>query len=126
MEWLLDPLDELSHPVDYVLDAFQVCTSFESLYKLYFHLKGANSIYSPFDKPLTGSFGTQKDDNKIHFDDINEIDIPKPKPFDKSMKIKGDLKPLEARAIPSIWNDLEVPQLDYSNVPERLACRLYD
>lgn len=109
VEWLLEPLDELSHSDDYVLDAFQVSTPWESIYKLYFHLKDTASIYIPFDKPIQESIGIRSEGNTIYFDDIREDDIPTPNPFDKSMIIKGDLKPLEASAIPSIWDDLVVP-----------------
>lgn len=109
VEWLLDPLDELSHSDDYVLDAFQVSTPWESIYELYFHLKDATSIYIPFDKPIKKPIGIRREGNTIYFDDIREDDIPAPNPFDKSMIIKGDLKPLEASEIPSIWDDLVVP-----------------
>lgn len=109
VEWLLEPLDEISHPDNYVLDAFQISTRWESIYELYFHLKNATSIYIPFDKPINEHCGMRKEGNTITFLDNDEEDIPKPNPFDKSMIIKGDLNPIEARAIPSIWEDLVVP-----------------
>ncbi len=109
VEWLLEPLTEISHPADLVLDAFQICTRWDSVYKLYFHLKDASSIYIPFDKPIKEPIGMRREGNTIIFLDIGEEDIPKPNPFDKSMIIKGDLKPIESKRIPSIWDELVVP-----------------
>ena len=110
VEWLLEPLDEISHPADYVLDAFQISTPWESIYELYFHFKNATSIYIPFDKPLKRYYGIRKEGNTIHFDDIDYRDeFPKPKPFEKSMIIKDDLNPLASKAIPSIWDQMVVP-----------------
>ncbi len=110
VEWLLEPLDEISHRADYVLDAFQISTRWESIYELYFHLKNATSIYIPFDKPINEHCGMRKEGNTISFDDIGLRDeFPKPKPFDKSMIIKDDLNPLASKAIPSIWDEMVVP-----------------
>ena len=69
VEWLLEPLDEISHRADYVLDAFQISTRWESIYELYFHLKNATSIYIPFDKPINQHCGMRKEGNTISFDD---------------------------------------------------------
>ena len=108
VEWLLEPLDEISHPSDYVLDAFQITTRWESIYHLYFHLKGANSIYRPFDKPIERSHEKQKEGDTISFDMKWREEEPRPNPFVKSMIIKDDLNPLASKAIPTIWEDLVV------------------
>jgi hypothetical protein len=109
VEWLLEPLDEISHLSDYILDAFQITTRWESIYQLYFHLKGANSIYRPFDKPIVRSHEKQKERDTISFGDIKwREEEPRPNPFVKSMIIKDDLNPLASKAIPTIWEDLVV------------------
>ena len=109
VEWLLEPLDEISHRADYVLDAFQISTRWESIYELYFHLKNATSIYIPFDKPISEHCGMRKEGNTITFLDNDEEDIPKPNHFDKSMIIKEPIPPLASKAIPDIWEELTVP-----------------
>lgn len=108
VEWLLELLTEISHPADIVLDAFKTSTFWEFSYHLYFHLKNAISIYIPFDKDVVWPRPIRKEGNIIRFDDIDAEDKPKPKPFDKSMIIKDDLKPLASMAIPSIWDEMIV------------------
>ncbi len=109
VEWLLEPLSEISHPDNYVLDAYQISTHWESIYELYFHIKGATSIYVPFDNQLKEPCRIQNEGNTISFDHVDEEDLPKPKPFDKSMIIKEHIPPLASKAIPDIWEELTVP-----------------
>ena len=109
VEWLLNPLDELSHPAEFVLDAYRVSNFWESYYELYFHFKDAASVYVPFDNPPEEPIGEQVKDNTFNFDESEKVEFPSPNPFVKSMIIKGDLEPHEASTIPSIWNDMVVP-----------------
>lgn len=109
VEWLLEPLSEISHPDNYVLDAYQISTRWETIYELYFHIKGATSIYVPFDNQLKEPCRIQNEGNTISFDHVDEEDLPKPKPFDKSMIIKEHIPPLASKAIPSIWDEMVVP-----------------
>lgn len=113
-EWLLDPLDELSHPVDYVLDAYLVSSRWDSHYKLYFHLRNAKDIYIPYDETLSWldeQENTKTDGYTAHMLGLEQFfyDDLKPKPFDKSMMIKGALDYRAAHMIPEIWDELVVP-----------------
>lgn len=115
VEWLLDPLDELSYPKDYVLDAFISSSPWDFYYKLYFHLRNATDVYIPYNEHIDWYECmklTKQEGNTILFLDIDEIEeLPKlkPNPFNKSMLIKGALDFCVAQTIPEIWDELIVP-----------------
>lgn len=100
VEWLLEPLDAISHSSDIVLGAFETGSFLGALYHLYFHDKNANETYYP---------GT----SSFEFDDEDEDDAPTEKkvcnPYDKSMLIRNRLELWPEGIIPSIWEDLTVP-----------------
>ena len=81
VEWLLEPLNAISHSPDIVLDAFQIGTKWESFYKLYFHNKDASLAYVAYDHPIERPHGYIKG-NTIYFPNIDEIEEwPKPNPL---------------------------------------------
>lgn len=57
VEWLLEPLDAISHSANIVLDVFQIGTKWESFYKLYFHNKDASLAYVAYDHPIERPHG---------------------------------------------------------------------
>lgn len=101
VEWLLEPLDLISHPADIVLDAFCKGDFLGSVYELYFHDKNASAIYVPFDYPY------EKYNGKIDLFDLDE-NVPDPKPYNKTMLVKGLANLIVISAIPEIWDDLTV------------------
>lgn len=115
VEWLLEPLDELSYPKDYVLDAFISSSHWFFYYNLYFHLRKATDIYIPYNEHIDWyenmRLAKQEGENIpfLYIDDIEELSKLKPKPFNKSMLIKGALDFCVAQTIPEIWDELIVP-----------------
>ena len=111
IEWLLEPLDLIKHPDNLVLDAFKKGDSCGWLYELYFHERGATAVYVPYDHPIEWppKF-TKLEGNTIRFLEADEIERPpKPKPYDKSMLVKGLANWQVLEAVPRIWNDITVP-----------------
>lgn len=104
VEWLLEPLDLISHSNDLVLDAFRKGDHLGWLYELYFHYRDASAIYVPFDPPY------EKFNGKISLFDLdnNELDSNL-KPYDKTMIVKGMANYYVISAVPKIWDDLSVP-----------------
>ena len=110
VEWLLEPLNAISHSPDIVLDAFQIGTKWESFYKLYFHNKDASLAYVAYDHPIERPRGYRKEGNTIHFLEPDEIEeMPKPNPYSKTMLIKGTPEENLMSDVPDIWEDLIVP-----------------
>ncbi len=110
VEWLLEPLEAISHSSDIVLDAFQIGTRWESFYKLYFHNKDASQVYVAYDHPIERPHGYRKEGNTIHFLEPDEIEEkPKPNPYSKTMLIKGTPEENLMSDVPDIWEDLIVP-----------------
>lgn len=108
VEWLLEPLDAISHSADIVLDAFQYGTHWESFYQLYIHFKNAKSVYKPYDLPPESRLLSDINNGYIAFDDETR-EIPEPKPYDRSMLIQDKLDIWSTDEIPSIWDELTVP-----------------
>ena len=110
VEWLLEPLDAISHSANIVLDVFQIGTKWESFYKLYFHNKDASLAYVAYDHPIERPRGYRKEGNTIHFLEPDEIEeMPKPNPYSKTMLIKGTPEENLMSDVPDIWEDLIVP-----------------
>lgn len=108
VEWLLEPLDAISHSSNIVLDVFQIGTKWESFYKLYFHNKDASLAYVAYDHPIERPHGYIKG-NTIHFPELDEIEEwPKPNPYNKTMLIKGTPEENLMSDVPTIWEDLIV------------------
>ena len=112
VEWLLEPLDEISHPADYVLDAFKDCTPWEWSYRLYFYKKGASSFYTPYNQYIKWYDDMEQGKSSTSMLDLIDMEIVEelePNPYDKSKIIKGYLDFCAANKIPGIWNDLIIP-----------------
>ena len=110
VEWLLEPLNAISHSADIVLDAFQIGTKWESFYQLYFHNRDASQVYVAYDHPVERPRGYRKEGNTIHFLESDEIEeMPKPNPYSKTMLIKGTPEENLMSDVPDIWEDLIVP-----------------
>lgn len=110
VEWLLEPLNAISHSPDIVLDAYQLGTECESFYKLYFHNKDASLSYVAYDQPFERPSGFRKEGNTIIILDLDEIpEWPKPNPYKKTMLINGTPEENAMSDVPSILEDLIVP-----------------
>ena len=108
VEWLLKPLDLISHSPEIVLDAFKYGTRLESFYQLYFHNKDASQAYVTYDEPVEKPHGVIEG-NTIHFPDPDEIEErPKPNPYSKTMLIVGTPEENAMADVPSILEDLNV------------------
>lgn len=104
VEWLLEPLDLISHPSDLVLDAFRTGDFMGWVYQLYFHHRDASAIYVPFDPPY------EKFNGKISLFDLDDDELDsKLKPYDKTMIVKSMANYIVSSAVPEIWDDLNVP-----------------
>lgn len=109
MEWLLEPLDAISHAEEIVLDIFDIESERRELARLYFHARNATQLYVPFDKPFKKPEGVKRIGNTIIFRGEDEIEkVPAPNPFDKAMLIQEPLNIYARDAIPSIWDELLV------------------
>ena len=103
VEWLLEPLDAISHSADIVLGAFRTGEWLGWVYQLYFHLRDASTIYVPFGPPY------EKYNGEVGLFDLDDDGVPNPKPYDKTMLVKGLANHFTSMAIPEIWDDLTVP-----------------
>ena len=109
VEWLLEPLDAISHSQDIVLDAFQIGTKWESFYKLYFHNKDATQTYVPYNEPFKEPSPFKVVGNKIVFLKKDEIEkVPDPNQFERTMLIKETLNVHAGYRIPAFWSELNV------------------
>ena len=106
-EWLLEPLDAISHSPDIVFDAFQYGNKKWSNSKLYFHDRDATHAYVAYDKPIIKPKGKMIG-NIIFFDIDKSEKIPEPNPYDKTMLIKDTLNIYAVHIIPPIWDDLVI------------------
>ena len=106
-EWLLEPLDAISHSPDIVFDAFQYGNKKWSNSKLYFHDRDATHAYVAYDKPIIKPKGKMIG-NKIIFDFDESEKIPEPNPYDKTMLIKDTLNIYAVHIIPPIWDNLVI------------------
>ena len=106
-EWLLEPLDAISHSPDIVFDAFQYGNKKWSNSKLYFHDRDATHAYVAYDKPIVKPKGKMIG-NKIIFDIDESEKIPEPNPYDKTMLIKDTLNIYAVHIIPPIWDNLVI------------------
>ena len=106
-EWLLEPLDAISHSPDIVFDDFQYGNKKWSNSMLYFHDRDATHAYVAYDKPIIKPKGKMIG-NKIIFDIDESEKIPEPNPYDKTMLIKDTLNIYAVHIIPPIWNDLVI------------------
>lgn len=134
VEWLLEPLDAMTHSPDLVLDAFKYGTRWESFYQLYFHNKDAKCSYLPYNLPPDSDL--LSDIKKGWVFDDNEHEIPDPNPYDQSMIIQDELDIWSIDEIPSIWDEIIVPfycgwhlascavERNHRVVPQRVACQL--
>lgn len=127
IEWLLEPLDLIKHPDNLVLDAFKKGDSCGWLYELYFHERGTTAVYVPYDHPIEWppKF-TKLEGNTIRFLEADEIERPpKPKPYDKSMLVKGLANWPVLEVVPKIWDDLSVPFTELGIWQAFLLCEAY-
>ena len=111
VEWLLEPLDTISHSPDVVIDAFEFDNRLGTCYKLYFHNKRALQTYVAYDRNYTErEFEIVRRMNELRKERGIEgvIDL-NPKLFDKTMVIKDTLNANASRMIPPIWDELVVP-----------------
>ena len=105
VEWMLEPLTEISHPCDLVLGAFNSGLHTGWSYHLYLHNKDASSIYKPYDVPIS-----MRDIEAIAFLGEDGEERPVPNTYDKSMLIKEKaLDIFAAEMIPEIWDELTIP-----------------
>ena len=104
VEWLLEPLDLISHPSDLVLGAFRKGDRLGWVYELYFHYRDASALYVPFNPPY-------EEYNKYIdiFDFDREDQVPDTNPYNKTMLVKGLANWPTIMAVPKIWEDLSVP-----------------
>ena len=102
IEWLLEPLDAISHSPDIVLGAFRKGDRLGWLYELYFHQRDASAIYVPFDPPY------EKFNEYVDLFMLEEY-VPNAKPYNKTMLVKGLANAPTIMAVPKIWDDLTVP-----------------
>ncbi|MBR5653865.1 MAG: hypothetical protein IKX22_07260 [Prevotella sp.] len=110
VEWILEPLDSISHSADIVIDAFQYGSHGDSYYELYFHNKNAANTYVAYDKPLEEPRIRKTVGSTINFSISNEKEkVPEPNTYDKTMVINKTLNFHVAKFIPTIWKDLIVP-----------------
>ena len=110
VEWILEPLDVISHSAEIVIDAFQYSSPLDSFYRLYFHNKNAVNTYVAYDKPFKEPSFTKSVGNKIYFLKSDEIEkVPDPNTYDKTMIIRETQNFHVVNYIPSIWKDLIVP-----------------
>ena len=110
VEWLLEPLDAISHSAYIVLDTYQVGTEWETFYRLYFHNKDASLSYVAYDQPFERPSGFRKEGNTIIILDHDEMpEMPKPNPYKKTMLINGTPEENAMSDVPKIWEDLIVP-----------------
>ena len=105
IEWLLEPLELISHPNYLVLDAFRKGDRLGWLYELYFHYRDASAVYVPFNPPY------EKFNEYIDIFDLIEedVEVPETNPYNKTMLVKGLAKWPTIGAVPKIWDDLRVP-----------------
>lgn len=106
-EWLIEPLDAISHSPDIVFDAFQYGNKKWSNSKLYFHDRDATHAYVAYDKPIIKPKGKMIG-NTIIFDIDESEKIPEPNPYDKTMLIKDTLNIYAVHIIPPIWDNLVI------------------
>ena len=111
VEWLLEPLDTISHSPDIVIDAYKFDNRLGTCYELYFHNKRASQTYVAYDRNYTErEFEIVRRINELRKERGIEgvIDL-NPKPFDKTMVIKDTLNANASWMIPPIWDELVVP-----------------
>ena len=111
VEWLLGPLDAISHSSDIVIDAYKFDNHLGSCYELYFHNKRAFQTYVANDRNYA-----EHEIDRIRLRNellqkrgIEGIVDLNPKPFDKTMIIKDTLNAEASHMIPPIWDELVVP-----------------
>ena len=102
IEWLLEPLDAISHSADIVLGAFRKGDHLGWLYELYFHQHDASAIYVPFGPPY------EKYNGEVSLFELDDEGVPDPKPYNKTMLVRGLANWLTIEAVPKIWNDLTI------------------
>lgn len=110
MEWLLEPLDAISHSPDLVLDAFQYETSWGSWYELYFHNKDATQAYVAYNEPFMTPERRKRVRNLFYL--LTEDEKKKassPNPYSKDLLIKETLNVFTAKVVPSFWDEIVVP-----------------
>lgn len=109
VEWLLEPLDAISHSPDIVLDAYQLGTEWESFYKLYFHNKNASWAYVAYDEPFLTPERKKRVRNCYYL--LTEDERKKasrPNPYSKDLLIKETLNVFTDKVVPSFWDELAV------------------
>ena len=107
VEWLLEPLNAISHSPNIVIDAFKYGTRWESFYQLYFHNRDAKLCYDPYNLPPDSDLLSDIKKGWALFYDEKQS-IPTPAPYDKSMLIQDKLDIWSKKEIPSIWDELIV------------------
>ena len=109
VEWLLEPLDAISHSHDIVLDAYQIRTECESFYRLYFHYKDASQAYVAYNEPfLTPERKKRVRDSYYLLTEDEMKKATNPNPYSKDLLIKKALNVFTAKVVPSFWNELDV------------------
>ena len=105
VEWLLEPLDAISHSADIVLGAFRKGDRLGWLYELYFHQRDASAIYVPFGPPYE-----EYNEYIDVFDfELEDKPVPEAKPYNKTMLVRGLANWPTIMAVPKIWDDLIIP-----------------
>ena len=109
VEWLLEPLDAISHSHDIVLDAYQIRTECESFYRLYVHYKDASQAYVAYNEPfLTPERKKRVRDSYYLLTEDERKKATCPNPYSKDLLIKEALNVFTAKVVPSFWNELDV------------------
>ena len=111
VEWLLGPLNSISHSPDVVIDAFKFDNRLGSCYGLYLHNKRASQTYVAYDRNYTErELEILRHMNSLRKEKGIEEEINlEPKPFDKTMVIRDTLNSSASGMIPSIWDELVIP-----------------
>lgn len=103
VEWLLEPLDAISHSADIVLGAFRTGDRLGWVYRLYLHQRNASAVYLPFNPPY------EKYNREVGLFDLDDEGIPDPKPYNKTMLVRSLANFFTNMAVPEVWDDLTVP-----------------
>ena len=110
VEWLLEPLDAITHSPEIVLDAFQYETPGESWYELYFHNKNATQAYVAYNEPFMTPERRKRVRSSFYL--LTEDEKKKassPNPYSKDLLIKETLNVFTAKVVPSFWDEIVVP-----------------
>lgn len=107
VEWILEPLDLIQTPEDYVLDAFHVADKHNEEYQLYFSKLGSTEKYNSVKSQRRVPVDQTEEEKRIGIQrfDFQSV-IP---PFDDTMYLAGTYEYEVAEKIPKIWDYISVP-----------------